>query len=66
MTTQQIADIAARYDTPMADEMLRACATWSYESGMPVSVPRDRMLRASLNHISAYVIGGEDAYIKGR
>lgn len=46
MTIQQMADIAAKADTPVADEMLRACAVWSYENGIPVSIPRDRLVNA--------------------
>ena len=46
MTVQQIADIAARFDNRVADEALRACAVWSYENGIPVSIPKGRMLNA--------------------
>ena len=51
MTVQQIADIAARHDSVFADETLRACAIWSYEHGIPVSVPKDRLLNTVIRRL---------------
>ncbi|MBR3161021.1 MAG: hypothetical protein IKF14_18300 [Atopobiaceae bacterium] len=51
MTVQEIADLASRTDTRIADEMLRACAIWSYESGIPISVPKERIARAETRRI---------------
>lgn len=43
MTVQQMADVATNVESRVADEMLRACAVWSYEHGIPVSIPRERL-----------------------
>lgn len=51
MTVQQIADIAARHDSVFADETLRACALWSYENGIPVSIPRGRLLNTVVRRL---------------
>ena len=51
MTVQQIADIAARHATLISDETLRACALWSYESGIPVSIPRGRLLNTVIRRV---------------
>ena len=51
MTVQQIADIAARHATLIADETLRACALWSYESGIPVSIPSGRLLNTAIRRV---------------
>lgn len=39
MTIQQLADIASRYVTAMAEAMLAACLVAAAETGAPLSVP---------------------------
>ena len=40
LTVQQMADIAARHATAMADAMIAACLAWSLRVGEPLTVPR--------------------------
>ena len=62
MTVQQIADVAARHATLIADETLRACAVWSYENGIPVSIPKERLINTVMRRVERVIVIDEDEH----
>ena len=62
MTVQQIADVAARHATLIADETLRACAVWSYENGIPVSIPKERLINTVMRRVERVIVIDEDEW----
>ena len=48
MTLQEIADIASRYHTRMADAMVAACVARAIETGEPLAIPERGSARRSV------------------
>ena len=50
LSVQQIADIAGRHLTRMADATIAACVAWSLETGEPLRMP-SRTARGAPSHM---------------
>ena len=62
MTYQQMVDVARRHDGPLADELIRECVVRAYEDGVPLSAPRDRVIRASMRRMEHGTIRDDEAW----